>query len=364
MVATRSSPRKASKVSKTHKGSKSTPRTIARSTVGVTKPRRAPTATSKAHRSREERFLPAESSPGTISPVEIPETDLEAPQDLHPVIAKLKRRLAKLENGQNAHLKGHRVKDLSPRPRRRTRHSSDSEVDSIEDSDQEDTNRVSFRHLEGTRPFLALHSRYRSVNVKYFKQILYGTFQAENLTKLGHGLTNRGVSDTPQDPKGVTQLLQCFGVYAMAVIYYAKESVRLDLTWALEEYRYRLADYSYAYKFDSLREYNYAFMTARILEGQEDPLAWRTEDPRCSILLRLKTSPNEAARPSAAKSSIPGYGICQNFNQGRCTREQCKYSHICLRCQQNHPANTCQKAQTSASAANTTPLGNRVSRPE
>ena len=162
-------------------------------------------------------------------------------------------------------------------------------------------------------------------------------------------------------------MLQCFGVYAMAVIYYAQPSARLELTWALEEYRYRLADYSYANKFDSLREYNYAFMTARILEGQDNALAWRTEDQRCTILLRLKTSPNEATRPSAAyvaKSALPGHGVCRNFNEGRCTREHCKYSHICLNCQQNHPANTCQRTQTSASAANTISLGNRVSRPE
>lgn len=180
-----------------------------------------------------------------------------------------------------------------------------------------------------------MHSRYRSVKVKYFKQILFGTFQAENLTKLGHDLTNRGASDAPQDPRGVIQLLQCFGVYAMAVIYYAKESVRLKLTWALKEYRYRLADYLYSYKFDSLREYNYAFMTARILEGQDDPVAWRSEDPRCNILLRLKTSPNETSRTpagNAAKTAIPGYRICHNFNDGRCTREQCKYSDICLKC--------------------------------
>lgn len=162
-------------------------------------------------------------------------------------------------------------------------------------------------------------------------------------------------------------MLQCFGVSAMAVIYYAQPSARLELTWALEEYRYRLADYSYANKFDSLREYNYAFMTARILEGQDNALAWRTEDQRCTILLRLKTSPNEATRPSAAyvaKSALPGHGVCRNFNEGRCTREHCKYSHICLNCQQNHPANTCQRTQTSASAANTISLGNRVSRPE
>ena len=103
-------------------------------------------------------------------------------------------------------------------------------------------------------------------------------------------------------------MLQCFGMYAVTVIYHAKSSVKLELTWALEEYRYRLADYSYPYKFDSLREYNNAFMTARVLEGQDNPSVWRTEDPRCSILLRLKTSLNEATRPSAsyaARSAPP-----------------------------------------------------------
>ena len=158
------------------------------------------------------------------------------------------------------------------------------------------------------------------------------------------------------------QLLQCFGVYAMVIVFYAKESAKFELTWALEDYRFGLAEHSY--KFDSLCNYNYAFMNARRHEGQENPVAWRTEDPRCSMLLRLKASPHEAPKPSASKSATPGYGVCRNFNQGRCTRAHCKYSHICLNCQQNHPANACQRPQTTASAANTTPLGNRVSRPE
>lgn len=138
-------------------------------------------------------------------------------------------------------------------------------------------------------------------------------------------------------------------------------------SYTQKEYRYRLPEYSYSYKFDSLREYNYAFMIARILGGQDNALAWRTEDQRCTILLRLKTSSNEATKPSAGyatKSALPGHGVCRNFNEGRCTREHCKYSHICLNCQQAHPASTCQKAQTSASAANTTPLRNRISRPK
>ena len=185
-----------------------------------------------------------------------------------------------------------------------------------------------------------------------------------NLTRLGRGVNDRDTSDGSHEPKGATQLLQCFRVYVMAVVYYARESVKFELTWALEDYRFRLAQYSYAYKFDSVRDYNHAFMNARRHEGQDDPLAWRTEDPRCSMLLRLKINPNEATKPSATKQTPSGYGICRNFNEGRCTREHCRYSHICLNCQQSHPANACQRPQTTGSAANATPLGNRVSRPE
>ena len=105
-------------------------------------------------------------------------------------------------------------------------------------------------------------------------------------------------------------MLQCFGVYATTVIHYVRESVRLELTLALEEYRYRLAKYSYSYKFDSLREYNYAFLNARILEGQENALVWRTEDQRRAFLLRLKTSSNEATRapPSAYAAKFALFG--------------------------------------------------------
>ena len=367
MAAAKSSSKKTSKTSKTSKISKSTSHTAARAPVGVTKPRRVRKPSAKARQSQQDRPHSVTSSPGTISPDEIPETDLDTPRDLHPRLAELERRLAKWENRKNSHLKDYLVTDPSPRRRRRVRHSSESDTSSELEDEDEGPNRVSFTHLEGTRPFIALQSRYRLVDVKYFKQILHGTFKPQNLTKLGHGLINKGDSDTPQDPKGVVQLIQCFGVYAMAVIYYAMPSVKLDLTWALEEYRFRLADYSYSYKFDSLKEYNYAFMRARISEGQEDTLAWRTEDHRCTIYLRLKASPNEATKTPqghVAKPTLTSNGVCRNFNEGRCTREHCKYSHICLNCQQAHPASAYYKAQTSASAANTTPLGNRVSRPE
>ncbi len=44
------------------------------------------------------------------------------------------------------------------------------------------------------------------------------------------------------------------------------------------------------YTFDSIRDYHYSFMTVRILHGQDDPVAWATEDTRCEVLLIRKDS--------------------------------------------------------------------------
>lgn len=119
MVAARSTPNKAAKASK---GSKTTPRTANKSPSGVTKPRKAPKVTSKTRRTREGRFVPATPSPGTISPQEIPEIDLDAPKEVRPPVDQLKRLLAQWECGKNTGAKSRRVRDdHSPPPRPRCR---------------------------------------------------------------------------------------------------------------------------------------------------------------------------------------------------------------------------------------------------
>ena len=226
---------------------------------------------------------------------------------------------------------------------------------------------VSFLHQEeGTKPFLDLASRFPTVQMKYFKQIFYGTFQPENLTKLGQGMADRAAQEAPQEVKGMSHLLLCIEIYGQIVLHFSASSLRYPLQQALSQYRVRLLEMSVIYKFESIRTYNIAFMRTRLLVGQDDPAAWMLEDRRCYDTLVRKANMSETSKASAnvaTKSSSSSVGICRNFNEGRCAREQCKYSHICSNCQQNHPANTCQKASTAASATNLTPLGNRVSRP-
>ena len=58
-------------------------------------------------------------------------------------------------------------------------------------------------------------------------------------------------------------------------------------------------------------------------------------------------SPFRDSKPSSAppeyRKSLPP--ICGEFNQGRCTRANCNYRHICLSCQGNHPRNSCRRNQ-------------------
>ena len=238
-------------------------------------------------------------------------------------------------------------------------------------SEEVDRPRVSFlhSHSEGKRPFIKIHQRYRAVDVRYFKQIYDGTFRPEHLTKLASSYTNRlDKDDDVQEAVGLNQLLRCFEVYGQAICHFCPPTVAIRLQEALSDYRVRLSDLSVHYRFDSIREYHYAFMGARILCGQDDPIAWITEDNRCSDLLIRKTpttgnSTKQHAVGHAVKSSSSGGTLtCNSFNAGRCTREHCKYSHICSNCQQNHPAITCPKPH--ASNTNLTPLGSRITKPE
>ena len=274
MAATKPSSRKAPRATRTPRTPrtpKSTQRTAAKAPVGVTKSPRVRKPTAKARQSQQHRQQSATPSPGTLSPDEIPETDLDRPDTdtdhpshVSPRMIDLERRLSRIEAGSNDHLKGYRVTD---RPPYRRRYTSQSVLFSDEEDEDEGPERVSFTHLEGTRSISTLHNHYRLVNVKYFKQILYGTFDPGNITKLGYGLGHKYTSDTSQEPRAIAHLIQCFGVYAMAVVHYAQPSVKLDLVWALEEYRFRLIDYLYVYQFDSVKLYNYTFMRARITKG-------------------------------------------------------------------------------------------------
>ena len=141
----------------------------------------------------------ASSSSSTLSPNEKAETDAEEPYT-NPAYTRWRCRLAKLESGQNAHLKDHRVvKSVQRRQHRYRFHSSGSSSN----SEKGDRPRVSFMHAKDTQPFFRIHERYGSVDIKYFKQIFFGTFRSKDLIKLGERYTNSTIGQASPQPSGM-----------------------------------------------------------------------------------------------------------------------------------------------------------------
>ena len=155
--------------------------------------------------------------PGTPPPSRrvIPETPpLSSQADMEEELAYLRRKL-------------HRHRRQTSRHRHRG--DKDDSEDESSDSEAGDGHRVSFLHHAGNKPFLSIHEQYPAVNIKYFKQIYWGTFQPRKSMRLAYdalawSTTPKGKKDkddaTPESTNMV-QLLRCFEVYAHAICFFA-----------------------------------------------------------------------------------------------------------------------------------------------
>lgn len=171
------------------------------------------------------------------------------------------------------HIKPSRVtKKTTKSSHRRPPHHQHHDSDSKEGASP----RVSFlHHHDNDEPYLTIHERFRAVDIKYFKQIFFGTFTPADSPELSRTCINYG-THIP-DPSDVLHLARCFEVYCQAIIHYAHPDMLMRLQRALSDYRihlYELADY---YTFESICEYHYCFMTIRMFNGQDNADAWSAE---------------------------------------------------------------------------------------
>lgn len=334
-----------------------------------------PKATSRSKTGRAVVQVPATPSPRTLSPDIIEETQANPPSNEDLVRRLVEQELAKVGERRL----GDQQRDPQARKSQAEAYNSEKSISKLiqralaeardrrDDSDSQDSYRVHKsrrrRHRrryyssdsstdseDGKRPKVSFLDQdkgtqdqalrelafvFPTVVLKYFKQIYYGTFQPENLTKLGQGMADKMSSDTAQEVREMVHLGHCMEVYSQIVLQFAHPTQLRKLQRALAKYRIRLAELSATYKFESVREYNATFLRQRILLGQDDPIAWSVIDSEISDRLVRKAGSNETPKHAsgAAFKSLPhGLGICHNFNEGRCTREHCKYSHICLNC--------------------------------
>ena len=140
--------------------------------------------------------MPKIPSSGTVSPDLIEETDIETHNDDERVKRLIESVLTKKRDTQlgTSHTKTYRVHKHKSHSRRRYRRSRHYSSKLSTDSEAGDRSIMSFLHYkEDTQPFLNLASHFPTVQIKYFKQIFYRTFQPESLTKLSQGMADRTI---------------------------------------------------------------------------------------------------------------------------------------------------------------------------
>ncbi|KAF6220298.1 hypothetical protein HO133_003430 [Letharia lupina] len=196
------------------------------------KAKKAPKATKAKTPPPREDILVHDTSSGTMSPDQVDETPPPAAKvDLQELIAQLSK---VQEERNNRHPHEGRVHKSRRHHRRhsrshRHRHSDTSDSDSSDSkSDWEERRGVPFRK----KPFLSIAERFRSVDVKYFKQIFFGTFKTKNFAKLAHMHTTPAKED--KDVNGHNHMMHCFHVYSVAAGRFAHVSVKEGLNEALE----------------------------------------------------------------------------------------------------------------------------------
>ena len=115
----------------------------------------------------------------------------------------------------------------------------------------------------------------------------YGYGKRQCTTKSAHNAlawstTPKGKKDKDEvtpNPADMVELLRSFEVYIYTICFFAaRPHVALELHNTLVRYHIRLIDFSLIYRFDSVRIYHYTFIGDRILNTQDDPIAWITED--------------------------------------------------------------------------------------
>lgn len=190
-----------------------------------------------------------------------PDSQPKAPHDEKSIDRLLQCLLTKAKNKKDDSdsQDSSRVHKSRRRRYRKRYYSSDSSTN----SEEEKRPKVSFlHHKKGTHDQALTELTFASptVIVKYFKQVYYGTFQPENLTRLGQGMADKITNETAQEVKGMVHLSHCMKIYSQIVLQFAHPEKLRKLQLALTKYQIRIAELSITYKFESIRNYNATFV--------------------------------------------------------------------------------------------------------
>lgn len=155
-------------------------------------------------------------------------------------------------------------------------------------------------------------------------------------------------------------------MYTQILVFLAAPGNKLQLQLALGKYAEHLMMLWEMYTWDSVRAYHFDFHQARILEGIDDSLAWKTPDHELKQYLLVarparNTNSQENRNTQASNSSPHSTEVCFKWNSEKDCPSNCRFLHQCTNCAGNHTKRRCPSRSTTSGPgnANSTPVGRR-----
>ena len=228
-------------------------------------------------------------------------------------------------------------------------------------------------HTQGIKPSLsALSTRFLGLDEKLVIQIYHEKFDPKDFSKLTDSWLARrkmdaaaGVDDAHT---GLRDLLKSFELYTRVVLHFAHPDVVVDLAQAFSDYRLQLLDLVPLYILSSIQDFHHAFVFKQIHSGQDDPAGWRETNHLLQAQVLRKREAQATPRPktdtvvaASPQSARRIFLSCDAYQANRCFRSNCRYSHVCSRCQGAHALSICDRLATGPNALPA--LDARVSKP-
>ncbi len=166
-------------------------------------------------------------------------------------------------------------------------HSSSVIPPSTIDTSAPEDSRASFRSTSLSAILPAIQDRFPSIDPLYLTKTFRGTIGPTGLIWFDIGRQDT----SPLDFSDFQHLLYCFEIYGQIVCMLAGPQgvdAQLELQSALADYRIRLLKMSKWATFESVKEWNGAFLERRFQMGQDDPEGWREKREDLEMLLRRK----------------------------------------------------------------------------
>jgi hypothetical protein len=224
------------------------------------------------------------------------------------------------------------------------------------------------------------------VDAKTILDIAHNKFKALNLYRLlsteREQSDSRGVASLNLDSMRVEQqrvwkehdyrneasFWRAWELYKAVFVATAPASLQSELATALAIYTANLWGLRSDYTWAGMKAYHFSFHQDMIASnaGRFDPSTWRTLDGNrvfatcVPAYLRAETQHRDGSgRQPSTRRALTGAGdlqerlyfpnTCRNFNNGKCTLPNCRWTHQCEYCGGDHGSFQCQQRDTGTS---------------